>query len=240
MSSPDAQEIERRARDVRRRIEHVCADVDRDPHGVRLVSVTKGVSDQVVRAAHAAGLRDFGENLVESLTRRMSSLADLEGTAWHLIGPLQSRKVGLVPSSVALLHAVDRLKIARKLDSLALERGAGVRVLLECNVTGEASKAGWRMDREQAWTEADGEVLEVIGLGRLDVTGLMTMAPLGAGPDDQRTVFRRLARLRDHLARRSGARLPELSMGMSDDFEAAVAEGATLVRIGRAILGERG
>ncbi len=239
MSFPDAQEILRRIQQVRRRIDQACAEVDRDPGGVRLVTVTKGVPDQVVREAHAAGLRDFGENLVETLIVRISSLADLDGTAWHLIGPLQSRKVGLVPASVALLHAVDRIKIARRLDTLGLELGAARSVLLECNVSGEASKSGWRMDREQAWAEAEEEILEVCHLGALDVRGLMTMAPQAAGINDQRTVFRRLARLRDHLARRSAGPLPELSMGMSDDFEAAVAEGATLVRIGRAILGER-
>jgi uncharacterized pyridoxal phosphate-containing UPF0001 family protein len=112
-------------------------------------------------------------------------------------------------------------------------------MLLECNVSGESSKAGWRLDVETSWENVIGELREIFRLRGLSVRGLMTMAPLGADPELQRETFHRLARLPEFLAARLGCALPELSMGMSDDFEVAVEAGATLVRIGRAILGER-
>lgn len=239
MTQPDLQDIARRLAAVEDRIARAANEAGRDPAEVRLVTVTKGFPEAAVRAAYAAGLRRFGENLVEHLTARMENLADLASVEWHLIGPLQSRKVKLAPATVGLIHAVDRLKIARRLEAHGADLGQTFPVLLECNLSGESSKSGWRLEREDAWASAAGEAEEIAGMPHLDLRGLMTMAPLGATVDVQRAVFGRLARLRATLADRLGRPLPELSMGMSDDFEAAVAEGATLVRIGRAILGER-
>jgi hypothetical protein len=236
VATPD---IARRLAGVQERISHAAAAAGRDPAAVRLVTVTKGFPVETVLAAVQAGLRCFGENRVEQLAARMGDLADLAGVEWHLIGPLQSRKVRLVPVSTGLIHAVDRLRIARRLEAHAADLGVVLPILLECNVSGEASKSGWRLEGEQAWEQAAAEVEEIAALEHLALRGLMTMAPLGATVEEQRSVFGRLARLRDFLIARLRRPLPELSMGMSDDFEAAVAEGATLVRIGRAILGER-
>ena len=234
-----ADEIRARLEAVQRRIAEAAQRAGREPRTIRLVAVSKGHPAETIRAAHGCGLRAFGENRVEEALPKMTALADLDDIEWHLIGPLQSRKVNLVGTGFALVHAVDRLKVARRLDGLAAGVGRPQAVLLECNVSGEASKAGWLVDVESAWEPALDELREVMRLRNLSVRGLMTMAPLGAEAGLQRETFGRLARLREFLSSRLACPLPELSMGMTDDFEAAVEAGATLVRIGRAILGER-
>ena len=231
--------IRGRLQSVERRITEAARRAGRDPRAIRLVAVSKGHDVEAIRAAYACGLRTFGENRVEEALPKMPDLADLNDIEWHLIGPLQSRKVQLVEKGFTLLHAVDRLKVARRLDEIFAGVGRPQSVLLECNVSGEASKAGWRLEVESAWEAALDELRQVTRLPNLSVRGLMTMAPLGAVAGVQRETFRRLANLRQFLSDRLAWPLPELSMGMSDDFEAAVEEGATLVRIGRAILGER-
>jgi len=224
---------------VTRRIHEAARRAGRDAAEVRLVVITKGHPTETIRAAYACCLRRFGENRIEEALPKIAELRDLPDLEWHLVGPLQSRKVGLVGEGFALLHAVDRLKIARRLDAEASRAGRVQPVLLECNVSGEPTKAGWRLANEAFWDQDVGELLSAAALPHLEVRGLMTMAPLTADVGTQRETFRRLARLRDFLSARLGRDLPELSMGMSDDFEAAIEEGATLVRIGRAILGER-
>ncbi|HKY84224.1 MAG TPA: YggS family pyridoxal phosphate-dependent enzyme [Anaerolineales bacterium] len=239
MTPPQVDAIRVRLESVQRRIAEAAWRSGREPVAVRLVTVTKGHSVETIRAAFSCGLRAFGENRVEEALPKMAALADLNGVEWHLIGPLQSRKVQLVGTGFTLIHAVDRLKIARRLHEHALGVDRPQPVLLECNVSGESSKAGWRLDVEASWESVLGELREISRLPGLSVRGLMTMAPLGADSELQREAFRRLARLQEFLAARLGCALPELSMGMSDDFEVAVEAGATLVRIGRAILGER-
>jgi pyridoxal phosphate enzyme (YggS family) len=239
MSVDAAGVIRRRLETVERRIVDAAQRARRDPRAVRLVTVTKGHGVETIRAAYACGLRSFGENRIEEALPKIAALADLAGVEWHLIGPLQSRKVALVPKQIALIHALDRLKIARRLDALGAEPGRSHAVLLECNVSGESSKAGWRLDVEAGWEAALDELRQIRELPHLSLRGLMTMAPLGGWPARQVETFGRLARLRDYLAARLDCPLPELSMGMTDDFEVAVEQGATLVRIGRAILGER-
>lgn len=224
---------------VLERIAAAARRAGRDPADVQLVAVTKGQPPEVIRLGHAAGLRDFGENRVEEALPKISALADLEGACWHMIGHIQSRKAHAVPGSFALVHSVDREKIARLLDRHAAEAGLRLPVLLECNVSGESSKEGWRLDAPIAWESALEELRIVVSLAHLRVGGLMTMAPWTADEERVRRTFRRLRELRDYLALRLPGEWGTLSMGMTDDFEVAIEEGATCVRIGRAIFGPR-
>jgi hypothetical protein len=204
-----------------------------DPQAVRLVAVTKTVPPERIAAAYALGLRDFGENRVEEAIPKQPGLpADI---AWHMIGHVQSRKAADAALHFALVHSLDSLKLARRLARAAQAAGRVLPVLLEVNVAGEASKYGYRPD--EAFVA---EVAEILALPALRVEGLMTLAPLAADPEAARPVFAGLRALRDRLATRfPQAGWRELSMGMSDDFEIAIEEGATLVRIGRALFGER-
>ena len=224
---------------VRRRIDDAARRSGRSTTDVEVVVVTKGHPPEVVREAYAAGVRHFGENRVEECGPKIAALPDLVDSAWHLIGHLQSRKVKELPDRVAWVHSLDRLKIAHRLDEWAHQRGRPLAVLLECNVSGERSKGGWRLDDRAAWDRYLPDVEQIIHLPNLRPVGLMTMAPLRGDALAIRRVFRSLADLREHLQTRLGIALPHLSMGMTDDFEIAVEEGATLVRVGRAIFGER-
>ena len=234
-----SEAIRERMSTVERRIAEAAGRAGRNPGVVRLIVITKGHSPAVVQAAYDAGARRLGENRVEEAVRKIEALPHAGEVEWHLVGPLQSRKARLVRDHFALIHAVDRLKVAQQLNARAAEDGRRQAVLLECNVTGEATKAGWRLTERAVWDEAWPELQTISGLANLRVRGLMTMAPLTADVLIQRETFRRLAALRQYLADRLGSELPELSMGMTDDYEIAIEEGATLVRIGRAILGER-
>jgi pyridoxal phosphate enzyme (YggS family) len=227
---------------VRERIARAAETAGRDPSSVRLVAVTKTHPPEVVRAAAAAGLIDFGENRIEEAAPKMHALADATGLRWHMIGHIQSRKArDVAQAGFALVHSVDTTRLAERLSRLALEAGARLDVLVELNVSGEASKAGFAAGRADQWPALVDDLAAVTRLPGLRVRGLMTMAPVVGQPEQARPIFRRLREVRDGLT----ARLPEadwheLSMGMTDDFEVAVAEGATCVRIGRALFGERG
>jgi pyridoxal phosphate enzyme (YggS family) len=195
---------------------------------------------EVVQAAIDAGVRILGENYPEEGVTKIQSLAVQSGVEWHMIGHVQSRKARLVAEHFALLHSLDGLKLAKRLDRFASEAARTLPVLLEFNVGGEASKSGWNAAEERVWNALLPEIAEVVALTNLRVLGLMTMPPLGMEPQDSRRFFQRLRRLRDYLA----AQLPhadwhELSMGTSADYTVAVEEGATLVRVGTAIVGAR-
>ncbi|HOU14211.1 MAG TPA: YggS family pyridoxal phosphate-dependent enzyme [Anaerolineae bacterium] len=232
---------------TRARIVEAALRVGRDPVDVRLVAVTKTFPVDAILAAWDAGQRDFGENRPEEGVPKVLELAARLATAdakpvWHMIGHIQRRKASLVVDHFAMVHAIDRLALAQKLSALAVEAGRELPVLLECNVSGEASKygyqaAGWERDaalRERLYAE----VAAVLALPGLRLEGVMTMAPLAEEAEAARPVFASLRGLRDALREHfPGAPLPHLSMGMTDDFEVAIEEGATLVRIGRAIFG---
>lgn len=209
----------------------------RDPADITLVAVSKTQPVEVILAAYAAGLRLFGENRVEEAGPKAAEvqarLAPASAPVWHMIGHLQSRKAADVLPWAALVHSVDSVKLASRL-ARSVAGGTELPVLLEVNVAGEASKYGFHPADLPATTEA------IAALPGLRIEGLMTMAPLVADPELARPTFRRLAQLRDELARRYPAvAWRHLSMGMTDDFEVAIEEGATLVRIGRALFGER-
>jgi pyridoxal phosphate enzyme (YggS family) len=212
----------------------------REPGAVRLVVVTKTHPLEVIQAALQAGVRLFGENYAEEGVMKIQSLPAQSGVEWHMIGHVQSRKARLVADHFALLHSLDSLKLARRLDRFAAEANRSLPVLLEFNVGGEESKSGWDASDEAQSEVFLPEIAEMVKLPNLRIQGLMTMPPLGTDPEDSRRFFQRLRQLRDHLA----ASFPqadwhELSMGTSADFEVAVEEGATLVRVGTAIVGAR-
>jgi pyridoxal phosphate enzyme (YggS family) len=188
-----------------------------------------------------AGQVDIGENRVEEARPKMAALAGGPELRWHMIGHIQSRKAGdVIDGDFALIHSVDSLKLAERLSRLAVQAGRRQAVLLECNVSGEASKGGFPGQTPSEWALLVATFERVVALPGLEVRGLMTMAPIVAEPAEARPYFRRLRALRDFLADRvPAAAWTELSMGMTDDFEAAITEGATLVRVGRAIFGER-
>jgi pyridoxal phosphate enzyme (YggS family) len=235
-SSVIADAIAANLGDVRQRMAAAAQRRGRRPDEVTLVAVSKTQPMAAIAAAYAAGQRDFGENRVEELWEKVPEAGRL-GLAeirWHLIGTVQSRKSGQAVGPFVLIHSVDRFKLANRLSRDAQAAGRVMDVLLEVNISGEASKHGF----------APGEVLEaapvLAGLPGIRVQGLMTMAPLEAAPEATRPVFRGLCQLRDELA----AVCPQiewrhLSMGMTNDFEVAVEEGATLVRVGSAIFGPR-
>jgi pyridoxal phosphate enzyme (YggS family) len=222
------------------RIAAAARKSNRDPNEIRLVVVTKSQPLATVRAAIEAGVRLLGENYPEEAVTKIQSLAGQSGVEWHMIGHVQSRKARLVADHFALLHSLDSLKLARRLNRFSVEQGRVLPVLLEFNLGGEESKAGWEASDESQWETFLPDVSSVLDLPNLRVHGLMTMPPLGTDPEDSRRFFQRLRRLRDSLAAAfPQAAWHELSMGTSADYGVAVEEGATLVRVGTAIVGAR-
>ena len=223
---------------VQQRIVAAADRVGRDPAGITLVAVTKTQPPAVIQAAYQLGLRHFGENRVEEAGPKLAGLPD--DIIWHMIGHIQGRKAGPVASLFDMVHSLESVKLARRLDRLSEGQPGPLPVLLEFNISGEAGKYGFAADR---WPE-DGvqresifaAVQEIIGLPHLQVQGLMTMAPIVTDAEEARPVFTRLRKLLEELAAAfPQAGLWHLSMGMTDDFEVAIEEGATLVRVGRAI-----
>jgi pyridoxal phosphate enzyme (YggS family) len=223
---------------VQERMAAAAARAGRDPAEVTLVAVTKTQPPEVIRASYDLGLRHFGENRVEEAEAKLGGLP--EDINWHMIGHIQSRKAKRVVPLFHLVHSVDSVKLARRLDRLCEDRQEPFPILLECNVSGEAAKYGFAA---QAWSEDKTQrdelllaVRDIVALPNLQIRGLMTMAPIVADPEETRPVFVRLRELRDMFSQAfPGADWQHLSMGMTDDFEVAIEEGATLVRVGRAI-----
>lgn len=199
-------------------------------HPVRIVAVTKSHGPEAVRAAVAAGLTDVGENRVQEAVQKQDALADVR-VDWHLIGTLQRNKARHAVGRFALIHSVDRVDLAAELDRRVAE-GSRQAVLVQVNCSDEPQKGGVEPEGLPALLDA------LAGLGRLEVRGLMTMSALTPDVAEQRRAFRRLRELRD-AGERAGHRLPELSMGMSGDYPAAVEEGATMIRLGTVLFGER-
>jgi pyridoxal phosphate enzyme (YggS family) len=225
-------ELPRRLEEVRGRIADACARARREPGSVRLVAVSKTVPAAVVAEAMSAGQVVFGENRVQEALQKMDATGP--GATWHLIGHLQKNKARLAAGVFELIHGIDDPELAGELDRRAAAREATQPVLVQANLAGESTKSG--ADEEGLMPLLDA----VAGLRHLDLRGLMIIPPAVVDPELSRPWFRRLRELRDCAASRLARPLPELSMGMTDDFEVAIEEGATLVRIGRAIFGERG
>lgn len=221
------------------RLAQAAEKAGRTAEDVRLVAVTKGYPASYIRAAHELGIRRFGENRVDEAIPKLDELSDLPDLEWHMVGHVQSRKAREVAPRFDLVHSVDRLRLALRLNRFAAETERVLPILLECNVSGEASKAGWMLSRREHWPGVVPELREILQMQNLEVRGLMTMAPLSTDESIVRGVFRMLRELREFLEKTLPGHWKELSMGMSSDFEIAIEQGATLVRVGQAIFGPR-
>ncbi len=231
---------------VQAEIDAACQRAGRSPDSVTLVAVSKTHTAQRVAEAVTAGLRHFGENRLEEAASKIPAVAALTGLPlfWHMIGHVQGRKVRYLSADFAMLHSLDSLKLAERISRAMTEQHQTLNVLLEINVSGEATKEGWdaynwRDDtalRQSLWDD----ISQVLGLPGLQVQGLMTMAPIVEHAELARPVFTALRELREALANDfPQGDWQHLSMGMSDDYPVAIEEGATLVRIGRALFGAR-
>jgi PLP dependent protein len=253
--------IQERYETILERINRSARSVGRDPDSVRLVVVSKLQPVDVIRDVIAAGARYLGENYADEAVSKMMALqrqpleshpgqvpetvsdthsADLSNVQWHIIGHVQTRKARLVGEYFHYLHSLDSYKLAQRLNQICTEQKRVLPVLLEMNVSGEQSKFGFPAWDEAQWNELLPEISLINTFASLRIEGLMTMAPFYENPEDARPFFQRLRRLQVFLA----SQIPqsdwhELSMGMSGDFEVAIQEGATWVRIGQAILGQR-
>jgi pyridoxal phosphate enzyme (YggS family) len=216
---------------VREQIQAAAARAGRTPGSVRLVAVSKTHPAEAVDAAAAAGQTMFGESRVQEARDKIPACPP--GLDWHFIGHLQKNKVRQALPLFAFFHSIDSAPLAQAIDRIAGETGKPVDGLLEVNVSGEETKHGFRPERLRA------EFPALAKLPHLRIRGLMTMAPYSENPEDARPVFRALRELRDELQSAHDHPLPELSMGMSGDFEPAIEEGATLVRVGSSIFGAR-
>lgn len=219
---------------VRTRMRQAAERAGRDPTSVRLVAASKTVDAARIRAATAAGVTILGENYLQETWQKLGQLGRA-GVEWHLIGPLQRNKVRYVFDLFDMMHSLDRLELAREINRRAERLGRRMPVLLEVNVGGEASKSGW--------TPADlcKDISQLAAMPNIQVRGLMTIPPPTPQPNEARPFFRQLRQLRDRLVQEGydGMTFDELSMGMTADYEVAIEEGATLVRVGTAIFGPR-
>lgn len=232
-----SEEIAVNLANVHARIAEAAMRADRDPRSVTLVAVSKTQPFALIKAALASGQRDFGENRLEELWQKVEQGREAgldDRLRWHFIGSIQSRKTSQAVGPFVLVHSVDRLKIATRLNRDAGAAGCVLPVLLEVNISGEASKHGFAAEELTAAMPA------LKQLTALDICGLMTMAPFVDDEAVLRPVFRKTRELRDRIRdAHPTLELPHLSMGMSNDFEIAIEEGATIVRVGSAIFGSR-
>ncbi len=227
------------------RIASAAAAAGRPAADIHLIAVSKTHPAETVAAAYAVGQRDFGENRVQEAQQKISSLAGTVPAArWHLIGHLQRNKARLAVQLFDVIHSVDSLRLAEALDQAAAALNRRPQILLQVNISGEQSKEGFALTdgltNQAAYNAFLADVAAIAALPHLQIAGLMTIAPMVSEPAAARPFFARMAELRADLQQRFPQQgWSELSMGMSDDLEAAVAEGATMVRIGRALFGAR-
>ncbi len=222
---------------IRQRIESAARRAGRRPEEIVLMAVTKTHPAERIREAHAAGLRLFGENRVQEFGGKAAALANLADAEWHMIGHLQTNKAGKAAELFHAVDSVDSLKLAEKLNAAALALDQRLSVLIEINVGGEAAKSGVAPDSR----ELEELLRAAPRFEALEFRGLMTVPPFTDDPEGARSYFRKLRELRDAIAARKlpALRMDVLSMGMSHDFEVAIEEGSTCVRVGTAIFGER-
>jgi PLP dependent protein len=222
---------------VQERIAAATRRTGRTPEEITLMAVSKTFPESSIREAYAAGLRVFGENRVQEFAGKASALRDLRGTEWHLIGHLQSNKAAKAVELFDAVDSIDSVRMADKLNGFAASAGKKLSALIEINVGGETAKSGVAPSSD----ELEQLLLGAPRWGNLKIRGLMTIPPYTEDPEGSRSYFRQLRQIQDSIAARS---LPQismkaLSMGMSHDFEVAIEEGSTCVRVGTAIFGER-
>jgi PLP dependent protein len=230
MSGLALETLRGRVEEVRHMVEFSADRVGRDPASVRVVAVSKTVDRDTMMAAYDLGLRNFGENRVPDARQKLAEPLPTD-TTLHLIGQLQTNKASHAVDLFQVIESVDRPSLIAELEKQAAKRGMTLPVLLQVNVAGEDQKAGCAP--EDAGTLSN----EITWSEHLSLVGLMTMAPLVTDPEEVRPVFRKLRELRDRLRHDAGLKLPVLSMGMTNDYMVAIEEGATEVRVGRAIFG---
>ena len=234
-----SEKIRDRYNSVLDRIAKAAIKAHRNLDHIKVVVVSKGHSSEIVEAVLACGALRLGENYVEEAIPKIIDISNRE-VEWHMIGHIQSRKTRLVCENFSYVHSLDRIKIALRLDRCMAETGRRLPVLLEFNVSGEESKFGfpaWNYEKQSAILDEIGQILT---LPNLDVRGLMTMPPWDPDPETSRPYYQKLNQIQDLLIRNfPKANIGELSMGMSNDFEVAIEQGATFVRIGTAIVGPR-
>ncbi|MDJ0756767.1 MAG: YggS family pyridoxal phosphate-dependent enzyme [Ardenticatenaceae bacterium] len=232
---------------IQTRMAQAAERVGRDPAKITLIGVTKTWPLDTLIEAYRAGIRHFGENRTAELSEKRAEFAarlpEAHDVVWHFVGHLQSRQSQSVATFADVFHGADRLKILRRLNNQLQENDRTLSFLLEVNISGEASKGGfpvasWQDDRAQINPLSEAVALAAAS-DHLHCRGLMTMAPWHAPEEVIRAVFAHTRQLRDHLVEKTGHPLPILSMGMTDDFEIAIEEGATHIRVGRALFGER-
>ena len=225
--------VQEHLKEVRERIEAACRRAGRNPREVTLIAVSKTKPAQMVQEAYEAGARDFGENKVQEILEKGPQMPD--NARFHMIGHLQRNKVRQVIGKAVLIHSVDSLRLARQIEEDAAKMGILVPVLLEVNVAREESKFGFFTE------EVEAAVREIASLSHISVKGLMTIAPFVENPEENRKVFQELYQLSVDIKSKNidNVTMGVLSMGMSGDYEVAVEEGATMVRVGTSIFGAR-
>jgi PLP dependent protein len=219
--------------EIRQRIIAAAARCQRNPDSIKLLAVTKTVSPDIIGKAIAAGLTEFGENYVQEAKEKIAAFE--KHVKWHMIGHLQTNKAKYAVSLFDYIHSVDRMELAKEIHKKAGQIGRKINILIEINVSGEQTKNGI------APADAIDLIKGIASLENISVKGLMTMAPYSDNPENSRPYFSGLRKLQKNIISEGipGIQMDELSMGMTDDFEIAIEEGATIVRIGRAIFGER-
>lgn len=240
----DIENLSQNLRSVGEKIKASARQAGRNPDEIQLVVVTKKHPVETLQSLIEIGVQDLGESYAEEGRTKKEALQssgiELANVQWHMIGHVQSRKASSVVQHFDMLHSLDSLKLATRLNRIAEEQDRRLPVLLEVNITGEASKYGFASGEEESWPELYPVVEEISQMAHLRIQGLMTMAAIVSNGEEARPYFERARQLRDSLAERFADQdWSRLSMGMSSDFEAAILEGATIVRIGSKILGPR-
>lgn len=225
---------------LKTRIERVAQESNRNPESIKLVVVTKKQTIESIIAVIDVGAVNLGENYADEALPKIEALASYPQVKWHMIGHVQSRKARDVCDMFTYIHSLDSLKLALRMDRFAEELGLRIPVLLQFNVSGEETKSGWFASNKAHWPLLLSDIDNILALKHLDVQGVMTMPPYTNNPEDARPFFKRLVQLRNYLVER----FPryswiELSMGMSADYEIAIQEGATFIRVGQAVFGPR-
>jgi len=242
MSQKDIEDktaqIEKNLKAIHSRMARAAEKTDRELSEIKLIAVTKLMPLETIKAAINTGLRCFGENYPEQAVEKIVGLKTDQDIEWHMIGHIQSRKANTVCEYFNMVHSLDRMKIARYLNRYSGEVKRRLPVLIEVNVSGEESKYGWQATDEATWSELVPQFQQIAGLPNLEIRGLMSMPPLFENAELTRPIYRKLRKLQQFLRDRiPEAAWDELSIGTSFDFEVAIEEGATMVRIGTEIFG---
>lgn len=233
------EEIEKRYQDVAEKIQEAALKVGRNPKDINLVVVTKQKSAVIDKYLAELGLLDMGESYLKEAEFKIEILKEYP-IRWHMIGNIQRGKEREVAHYFDMVHSVDNYEVAERLNQSCKENGKIMPIFLECNVSGEGTKAGWDVVNDKEWPIFVEDVKQVLDLDHLKLLGLMTMAPYSTEPEDARPFFRKIKSLLNYINQKFPQQeINELSMGMSGDFQVAIEEGATYLRIGSAIVGKR-